>query len=190
MPAKIKPRYKIPSHLMVKGVRAIEQHAIANQSQLLLPEEFQSNEFAAKWAFVGASADKARLPQNLVPGYTIEGWDVWKYPSGPEKDKPCIRPLGNKQAILMFRTKVLQKAVNAICGNISRERTIAEQEGRTIQGQVVQDAGMLTDDTLRRYDPSERAERSPTFYEYNQIPKAAKPSAGRSGRVRTRSQST
>lgn len=186
MSAAIKPRYKIPSHLMVEGIREIDAHAIVNQSQLLLPEGFQEKLYSAKWSFVGSSADKARLPQHLAPGYAVDGWEVWKYPSGEDKDKPCIRPLGNKQAVLMFRPKTLQKAVNAVYGNISRERTIAEQEGRTVQGQAVQDHGVLTDQVLRRYDPSEAPHSPKERYSFNEIPAAARPSAGRSSKVRTR----
>lgn len=182
MPATAKkPAYKIPSHLMVEGIREIDQHAIVNQSQLLLPDEFDQKTHSAKWAFVGASADKARLPQHLAPGYIVDGWEIWK----DGKGQPCIRPLGKQQAILMFRPKTLQKAVNAVYGNISRERTIAEQEGRTVQGQFVQQ-GMLTDEVLRRCDPSGNAESSVARYKFNEIPAAAAPSAGRSSRVRTR----
>lgn len=151
----------------VDGVRAVEMHAVANRSRLLKPKAFDTSKYAAKWAFVGADAEAAQLQQPLVPGYMADGWAIWK----DDDDKPCIRPLGGKQVILMCRPKVLQKAINGIFGNISKERTIAEQQGKTVEGRPVP-RGLLPGGgkKLAGYDPASDAESEPIPYRFNQIP--------------------
>lgn len=173
--------YQLPQNLMVEGVRDLGQLGVANQSHLLVPEEFDKTKYVGRWAFVGQSAERSRQPQRIQgTRYAVDGWDVWKYPKGTKdgqedvSDKPCIRPLGGKQAILLFRSKTLQTAVNAIHGNISRERMIAEHEGRTISGQPVQDGSMLNEKALRRYDPATEAAEAPN-YGFNAIPAASRP---------------
>lgn len=181
--------YKIPEQFIVEGVRDLEQLGVANQSSLLVPEEFDTKKYVGKWAFVGSSAERARQPQRIQgTTHAVDGWEVFKYPKNHAdeslRDTPCIRPLGGKQAILLFRPKVLQRAVNAIHGNISRERMIAEHEGETISGQPVHDGSMLNSKRLRGYDPSEEAQ-GPN-YGFNQIPALKKPTAGRSARTTTK----
>jgi hypothetical protein len=170
---------EIPPQFMVEGIRAMDQHAVANRSSLLKPESFDTSKYAAKWALVGASADAARLPQPLIPGYTVDGWEIWK---DPETNQPCTRPLGGKQAILMFRSKALQKAVNAIHGNTSKERAVDEQQGRTVQGQTVPQ-GLLSNERLKGYDPgAEAAETAPIPYTLNSIPTQESVVAGAASR--------
>lgn len=182
-----KSSYQIPSHLLVDGIRDLGQHAIANRSKLLKPKEFDARQYVAKWAPEGAMCEAAQEPQILIPGqgYVVDGWTVWTYPKGhKEAGKPCIRPLGSGKLVLMFRPKILQAAVNAIHGNLSKERTIAEQQGRTVQGQTVP-IGLLSEQKLRGYDPGADAEGD-IPYRWNQIPAAKPASTGGRGRVRTR----
>jgi hypothetical protein len=172
--------YEIPEHLIVEGVRDLGELGVANQSSLLVPAEFDKEKYVGRWTFVGASAERARQVQRIQgTRHAVDGWEVFKYPPDhKEAGKPCIRPLGDKQAILLFRPKELQHAVNAIHGNISRERMIAEHEGRTISGQPVRDGSMLNEKALRRYDPATEA-ADPPNYGFNAIPAAAKPRGGR-----------
>lgn len=158
--------YEIPANLMVEGIRAVDQHAVVNRSALLVPKEFDKSKYVGKWAFVGASAEAAQLPQRLVEQYVVDGWTIWK----DKEDKTCVRPLGGKQVVLLFRPKVLQQAVNAVYGNLSKQRAIAEQQGRTVQGQNVPQ-GMLPGATvLKGYDPASNAESDPIGYTFNKIP--------------------
>lgn len=184
--------YEIPDKYRVEGIRDIEQHAVANQSHLLKPNEFNGDTFVGKWSFVGASAERAQLPQRLLGKYAIDGWSVWKFPKGAKDGdgndiggKPCMRPLGNKQAILLFRPKTLQSAVNGIYGNISRDRTIDEQQGRTVEGKPVT-AGILPEDRLRRYDPTAEEAVAPIGYTFNDIAAAKRPKSVKQTNVKTR----
>lgn len=174
MPTKHK-KYEIPEGLKVEGIREVQQHAIANRSGLLVPASFDKKKYVAKWAFVGASAEAAQLPQMITSDHEVDGWCIWKDPDNQQQ--PCVRPLGNKQAILLFRSKVLQQAINAINGNISKERTQNEQQGQTIEGKAPPQ-GLLNEQRLRGYDPAgEASETIP--YSYNSIPGARMPSGGK-----------
>lgn len=167
---------------MVEGIHTIEETAIANRSALLKPSEFDTKKYAAKWAIAGASADAARLPHRILPGYLVDGWQVWKYPEGhDEAGKPCTRPLGGKQAILLFRPANLQRAVNAIYGNLSKERTIAEQQGKTVEGKQVP-TGILPGTHFAGKDPAGDEEAKPIGFSFNRIPALPSANAGARGK--------
>lgn len=180
-------RFEIPERLLVEGIRNIGQHAIANKSKLLVPKEFPTKTHVAKWAHVGAQAESAQEPQVLIPGqgWVVDGWAVFKFPKGhKEHDQPCTRSLGGGKVVLLMRPRHLQAAVNAIYGNASRQRTIDEQQGKTVTGQPVP-TGVLNEERLQRYDPATEAE-GPIGYKFNTIPAAKSATTGGRGRVRTR----
>lgn len=167
--------YEIPAEFLVEGIREVDQHAVANRSQLLVPKTFDRTRYSGKWAFVGASAEAAQLPQRLASNYAVDGWQVWKDDEG----SICERPLGGKKVILLFRPRTLQKAVNAIYGNMSKDRTIAEQQGRTVEGKNAS-PGIISETALRRYDLATEAEE-PIGYQFNKIPAAGQASVGARG---------
>lgn len=182
-----RPRFQIPEHLLVEGIRDLGAHAVANKSKLLVPKEFPARTHVAKWAHVGAQAEAAQEPQFLIPGqgYVVDGWVTFKYPKGhKEAGEPCVRALGGGKVILLMRPRELQAAVNAIHGNLSRQRTIDEQQGITVTGQPVP-VGVLNEQKLRGYDPATEA-TVPLGYKFNEIPAAKTASSGSRGRVRTR----
>lgn len=114
---------------------------------LNLPSTFDRNRFAAKWVKEGQQVAAASVRES-IPGtkITADGWTVWK----DEDDKPCKVPLQNGNYVLLFRDKAVQDGVNAICGNVGKQRMLAEHRGETTGGLPTNDPGLLSDEKLKR----------------------------------------
>lgn len=115
---------------------------------LNLPVAFDRQKFAAKWVkegpAVAAAAEREWIPSTKM---TADGWEVWR---DPETNKPHKVALQSGVHILLCRDLVVQQAVNAICGNIGKERLSNERKGETVAGQAPSDSGMLSDDKLNK----------------------------------------
>lgn len=113
-----------------------------------LPKDFDRNTHASLWAKQGAEVE-ARQQREYLEGsnFSAEGWEVWK----DKKDKICtVATRKGDVYVLMFRKRVVQDNVNAIYGDVSKRRIIAEHAGETVGGQALQDTGLLTNQTLNR----------------------------------------
>lgn len=131
--------------------------AIEMPGPLNLPPDFDRTKYAAKWVKVGPAV-AANAERQWIPGTsaTADGWEVWR---SPKTKKPCKVALGNGTHVLLCRDASVQKAVNAICGNIGKERLLQERAGETIAGEVPSDPGMLTDHQLQKiYGREEEAD--------------------------------
>lgn len=115
---------------------------------LTLPDEFDETKFAAKWVKKGPAVQSAAVREH-IPGtrITADGWLVWKANAG---GKPHTVMLNSGEHILLCRPREIQTAVNAICGNVGKERMMDERIGNTVAGVPVEDPGILGDDRLNR----------------------------------------
>ena len=113
---------------------------------LVLPVAFDRKKHAAKWVkegpAVAAAAEREWIPSTQM---TADGWEVWR---DPQTNKPHKVALQSGAHVLLFRARVVQDAVNAICGNIGKERLSSERKGETVAGQAPSDPGLLSDDRL------------------------------------------
>lgn len=151
---------------MISGLHEFTKpEGFVEKGSLTLPSDFDSRKFVGKWVEkTEASINRARQFQRLPSeGVKADGWEVWK----DNAKKPCLRPMGNKQYVLMFRSKPLQVAINKLCGNASRRRMMQEAEGEVIHGEdgtPINDTGMLTRKRLERIQGL-NAERAETPFE-------------------------
>lgn len=115
---------------------------------LNLPVEFDRKKHAAKWVkegpAVAAASEREWIPSTNL---SADGWEVWRH---PETKKPHKVALQSGTHVLLFRSRDVQDAVNAICGNIGKERLSNERKGETVAGATPNDPGMLSDDKLNK----------------------------------------
>lgn len=130
-----------------------------------LPAEFDRKKFASKWVKQGPAVDAAR-EREWIPGtqLTADGWEVWKN----EEGKPFTVALLSGVYILLHRFKAVQEAVNAICGNIGKERLLQEKRGETTGGVLISDTGMLSDEKLSKTIGKEEMEEG--VVKFNDVP--------------------
>lgn len=122
---------------------------------LTLPVAFDRKKFAAKWVLEGPAVDAAAERQ-YIPGthMTADGWDVWRSPEG----KPHKVALQSGVHVLLCRSKKVQDAVNAICGNVGKSRLSQERTGETVAGEQPTDPGILNDARIAQVEGGERLE--------------------------------
>lgn len=156
------------SQVLIEGMREVKDFAKANGGQLSLPKQFDRTKFAAKWAKEGLEAESQQQEQPVGNKIMVSGWAVWKHAG-----KLCRRILGSGRYILMCRPRLLQNAVNAVCGNLSRERIIGEHKGtqRDGENESLPANGMLTLEQLNRLEPNP-AEAQELKLPFNLIPAA------------------
>lgn len=134
------------------GIQVIQQPLGSATNEmpgpLQIPQGFDRKKYAAKWVKVGPEV-QAAAEREWIPGtkMTADGWEVWR---DPKTKKPQKVALMKGTYVLLFRDLVTQKAVNAICGNLGKERLLQERSGETVAGVVPNDPGMLNDDTLTK----------------------------------------
>jgi hypothetical protein len=120
-----------------------------------LPPTFDTQRYAAEWVLedqVAFKQQRQTLPQT---GYSADGWQVWK---AETKDKPTVvAGSGNKKFVLMCRPLGVQKQVNALYGNVSKQLISREVRGETAAGEAVTDSGILTNDRLKSAIPGENS---------------------------------
>lgn len=132
----------------IKVIRMPKGAAGETPGPLNLPVAFDRKKFASKWVkegpAVAAAAEREWIPSTNM---TADGWDVWR---DPETNKPHKVALQSGPHVLLCRARVVQDAVNAICGNIGKERLSSERKGETVAGAAPSDSGMLSDDKLNK----------------------------------------
>ena len=120
---------------------------------LMLPFAFDRVKSAAKWVKVGPAVDAAREREWLAgTRLTADGWEVWR----DADNKPHKVSLQSGEHVLLHRPRAVQDAVNAICGNVGKERLLQERRGETTGGVPVDDPGLLSDARIARvagHDP-------------------------------------
>jgi hypothetical protein len=128
---------------MLKRADALEDAGLFN-----LPPAFDKTRYAAQWVPEG-SVDMMKLRQPLTGiGATADGWEVWK--SEGAKGQPVkITTSGKQNFVLMCRSRKIQDQVNALYGNVSKRVLNREIQGETVEGGVVQDPGILTEQQLK-----------------------------------------
>lgn len=124
--------------------------AVVPPGPLNLPESFDGKKYAAKWVKVGPAV-QAAAEREWIPGTsaTADGWLVWRDSS----NKPHKVALQSGIYVLLCRSLQVQKAVNAICGNVGKQRMLQERAGETLGtlgGEVPEDPGMLSDERLNK----------------------------------------
>lgn len=118
---------------------------------LTLPPSFDTQKYAAKWVKTGPAVAAAAEREYLVgaEGVTADGWLVWKDGDSSVKGRPHTVALQSGEHTLLCRDRHIQDAVNAIYGNVGKERMQQERRGETIGGiPVNEQSGMLNDARL------------------------------------------
>lgn len=146
------------------------QSQITSAGPLTLPVGFDSKLHAAKWVKTGPLVAAAQEREHLVGtnNVTADGWQVWKDGKNAVDGKPYKVALQSGEHTLLFRPREIQDAVNAIYGNIGKERMQQERRGETTGGIPTSDAGMLSDDRLSRVIGKEPLEEGDVTM--NQVP--------------------
>jgi len=111
-----------------------------------LPPDFDTKAHAAEWVEEGQIMFKQQRQSIVGTGMSADGWAIYKH-----NGKTYKTTTGNKKTfVLMFRPKQLQQDVNALCGNLSKQRIKREVKGETIAGESIADSGMLPESRLRQ----------------------------------------
>lgn len=125
-----------------------------------LPEEFDGKKFASAFYKKGGQVEGMKA-RKILSGTDIsaDGWSIWLYPEGHENaGKPHEVAVESGTYLLMYRDIEVQKAVNFIFGESSRDRMNAEVHGETVAGSSPEDPGVLTEEALAHV-PHLRRER-------------------------------
>jgi hypothetical protein len=131
-----------------------------------LPPCFKPARWAAKWVREGAGVLHAEQRESLA-GFpaTADGWVVYKREGG-KICKVATQKDGNY--ILMYRPREVQDGVNAIYGNMGKQRMLAEKQGETVGG-ISKQEGMLGESDLAQVEPHNLADDAGTVT-LNQVP--------------------
>jgi hypothetical protein len=118
-----------------------------------LPADFDTKKFASKWVKRGAAADAVIGQREHIVGtnFTADPWEVWR----DGKNKPHSNKAKDGEYVLLCRPRQIQDEVNAIYGNVGKQRQLAEKRGETAGGVQVLDPGFLGDDRLSKVIGSE-----------------------------------
>lgn len=124
---------------------------IETPGPLNLPVSFDRKKYAAKWVKEGPAVSAA-AEREWIPGtdITADGWQVWRDGDTIADGKPCKVPLQSGVHVLLCRSRVVQDGVNAVCGNIGKERLKQERAGETTGGVPIEDPGLLSDDRIAK----------------------------------------
>lgn len=121
------------------------------------PSDFDRKKWASKWVKEGRDVEAAANREFLLgTRYTADGWEVWKTKDG----RPYVIPLSSGKYVLLYRSKAVQDSVNAIYGNVGKQRLVEErQRVKTTApedaGLNPNDTGVLDDEILKRQEKSE-----------------------------------
>src|SRR6266404_5440597 len=120
---------------------------VVNHGMFQLPVNFDQKKYAAHW--IEEDQVEMVMQRQVMPQtrYTVDGLKVWKGPKGDQE--PTTRVTGAKKRFtLMYRTATLQRKMNAIYGNVSKETINREVKGESVAGQKVVDSGIVTEQQL------------------------------------------
>lgn len=113
-----------------------------------LPPEFDTKKYVSQWTKKGTATEAACQRQPIVgTRMSADAWAIWK---NPETKKPHSVTISTGEHILLFRPREIQQAVNAIYGNIGKERQLAEKRGETMGGVAINDPGLLSDERIAK----------------------------------------
>lgn len=132
-------------------------HQTADAGIFNLPPEFDTTQFASEWVEKGQVNFKQQRQVLAGTKYTADGWSVWKKES---KDRPTVVTGSNsKEYVLMCRPTVIQKQVNAIFGNVSKQKINQEIQGAvTARSEgAANDPGIIPEERLKTILPGEDA---------------------------------
>lgn len=142
---------------MIEGLTILEGPTAGNPlvgSRFVLPSSFDGQKYASKWVEDGPEIEEARQEQ-IIPSAGVKalGWEVYKE---GDKRQPVARVVGKRKFVLMFRPKQLQKAINSIYADESRNRVNSEILGDTsvAKTEMSSDPGILTNKDLQRVSRS------------------------------------
>lgn len=140
------------------GIQILDQpHSEADAGIFNLPPKFPRAEKASFWHKEGTQMLKAQEREHLLgTKLTADGWEPWKDPDN--KQQIVKRVCSSGTYILCARPREVQDAVNAIYGNVGKERMIAQKRGQPTTGGVEIDPGMLSEEQLAKAS----GERIPT----------------------------
>ena len=131
-----------------------------------LPKDFDREKYATCWKLAGNAVEKAKERQVLIgTRLTADGWEVYT-----EKGKPVKRSTERGgEYILMFRPREIQDAVNAVFGNVGKERMILHKKGESTTGGVPLTPGILTEEQVLR-QTGERLSEEDGAVKFNPVP--------------------
>lgn len=137
---------------MQEGIFVLETSKEPSAGVFTVPQDFDKQRNAIQWAKKGPEVDALRGPQPIIgTNYGAEGWQVWLHPPGHKLAKrPFEVATKTGIYILMYRPKPVQEQVNALYGNVSKQHLVREQAGEQIGGQLVTDAGILSDARIKQ----------------------------------------
>jgi hypothetical protein len=122
------------------------ESSVKGAGPFTLPANFDTKQHAAKWVKKGPAVQAAAEREYILgTRMTADGWAVWK-----DGGKPHTITITSGEHILLFRPKAIQDAVNAIYGNVGKERMMSEKKGHTVAGEAKADPGLLGEDTLTK----------------------------------------
>jgi hypothetical protein len=145
---------------------------VMNGGRFALPPNFPAN-MASRWEEEGPAIIEAGQEEVLqFAGCKAQGWipfkvlDVTKIPEQKvgETPKPILVPykrvIGKKVYVLLMRPKELQIAVNKIYANQSSSLVGREINGESVLANAQEDAGILGEAAIRRFDKITRDEEN------------------------------
>lgn len=113
-----------------------------------LPPDFPADKLASEWVAEERVRFKEQRQTLVGTGFSADGWTIYR---ADPKDKPTVVVNGqNKKFVLMVRGRGLQNEVNALYGNVSKQRINREVTGETVGGKSLQDTGILTEESLKQ----------------------------------------
>jgi hypothetical protein len=140
---------------VIMGIQILNVPQIKKQTgagPLTLPAGFNHELHAAKWVKNGPDVLASKEREHIIgtENVTADGWQVWKDGANAVTGKPYTVHLAKGEHILLFRSRAVQDAANAIYGNIGKERMMTERRGETAGGIPVNAPGILGDSLLSR----------------------------------------
>lgn len=112
-----------------------------------LPHGFDVKKWAAEWVEESQVAFKQQRQSVPDTGMSADGWEIYKH---EDSKKPYKVVNGkDKTFVLMVRPRIIQDQVNALCGNVSKQRISREIKGETVAGNAPVDSGMLPESRLK-----------------------------------------
>lgn len=154
------------------GLQVVEKPGDAPDAGMFrLPPDFPKN-LASQWV-EESQVPYLRQRQTLIgTGYSADGWTVYK--AEPSAKQTMVVDGKGKKFVLMVRDRDLQNQVNAVYGNVSKQRINREVSGETVTGSAKQDSGILTEEALRANQVGGTSEES--SLELNDVVKTPVPS--------------
>lgn len=133
--------------MAIQLIQGPQGQAVAAPGPMSLPAAFNAKLYAAKWVKEGPDVAAAAQREWLLgTQLTADGWEVWRNVD----NKPYKVPLKSGIYILLYRLRTVQDGVNAIYGNLGKERLLQERRGDTTGGVPTADPGMLSDERLSK----------------------------------------